>query len=133
MLKLVGNSTMWTDKSKICPLHYSIVKRCAIYRFGHVLHSMRKRWKRSVSLMGRLGRVFTIIKMISFPSPLHLLFAFRHRSPKPNPLSELGCRRRCYSCTTTAHTPSSSCFLRGEHHLVYGQEEKVCPASRRPS
>jgi hypothetical protein len=36
MLKLVGNSTMWMDKSEIYPLHCSIVKRHAICRFGHV-------------------------------------------------------------------------------------------------
>jgi hypothetical protein len=44
-LKLASNSTMWTDKSEICPLYCSIKKRRAICRFGYILHLMRKRWK----------------------------------------------------------------------------------------
>jgi hypothetical protein len=44
---------------------------------------MRKRWKQSVGLTCHLGYIFTVIKMIFFPSsPLHLLFAFRHWSPQ---------------------------------------------------
>jgi hypothetical protein len=87
------------------------VKRRAVRHFGDVLHLMHERWKWSVSLTGRLGHVFTIIKWF-----LSLLLFFTCSLPfatglqNPSPLLELS-RCRCrHSSAATVHAPPPPVF-----------------------